>query len=182
MHQMDSKRTKKKLDGNCTRMLLAILNKSWKQHPKKQLLDGHLPPISKTIQIRRTRYAGHCWRSKDKLISDVLQWTPSQRHASVGRSTRTYLQQLDIDTGCSLEDLPEAMDDWNEGQEKSGKSVLAAWHDDDMCVYKYMCVYIYIYIYICTKCRSKIWNNFKKFFCLICPIFEKNVINLNFHD
>ena len=26
----------KKLDSNCTRMLRAILNKSWKQHPTKQ--------------------------------------------------------------------------------------------------------------------------------------------------
>ena len=25
-----------------------------------------------TIKIRRTRHAGHCWRSMDELISDVL--------------------------------------------------------------------------------------------------------------
>ena len=30
------KRMEKKLDHNCTRMLWAILNKSWKQHPTKQ--------------------------------------------------------------------------------------------------------------------------------------------------
>ena len=66
------KRMEKKLDGNYTRMLRAILNKSWKQHPIKQLLYGHLPPITKTIQVWRTRHAGHCWRSRDELISDVL--------------------------------------------------------------------------------------------------------------
>ena len=49
---------KKKLDGNCTIILRGIVNKSWKQHPKKQQLYGHLPPISKTIQIRRTTHAG----------------------------------------------------------------------------------------------------------------------------
>ena len=49
-----------KLDGNCTIMLRAIVNKSWRQHPTKQQLYRHLPPILKTIQIRRTRYAGHC--------------------------------------------------------------------------------------------------------------------------
>ena len=38
-------------------------------------------------------------------------WTPSHRHASVGRLARTYQPQLCTDTGCSLEDLPEAMDD-----------------------------------------------------------------------
>ena len=28
------------------------------QHPTKQQLNGHLPPISKTIQIKRTRHEG----------------------------------------------------------------------------------------------------------------------------
>ena len=32
----------RELDENCTRMLLAILNKSWKQHPTKQQLYSHL--------------------------------------------------------------------------------------------------------------------------------------------
>ena len=50
----------KKLDGNYTRMLRAILNKSWRQHPTRHQLYGNLPPITKTIQARRTRHAGHC--------------------------------------------------------------------------------------------------------------------------
>ena len=52
-----TKRRQKKLDGNYTRMLQAILNKSWRQHPTKQQLYGHLPPITKTIQVRLTRHA-----------------------------------------------------------------------------------------------------------------------------
>ena len=71
-----TKRLEKKLDGNYTRMLRAILNKSWRQYPTRHQLYGHLPPITKTIQARRTRHAGHCWRSRDELISDVLLWTP----------------------------------------------------------------------------------------------------------
>ena len=70
-----TKRPKKNLDSNYTRMLKAILNKSWWQHLTRHQLCGHLPPITKTIQVRRTRHAGHCWRSKDELISDVLLWT-----------------------------------------------------------------------------------------------------------
>ena len=66
----------KKLDGNDIRMLQAILNKSWKQHPTKQQQYGHLTSISQTIQVRRTRHADHCWRSKDELISDVPQRNP----------------------------------------------------------------------------------------------------------
>ena len=72
-----TKRLKKKLDGNYTRMLRAILNKSWRQLPTRHQLYGHLPPITKTIQVRRTRHAGHCWRSLDELINDVLLWTPA---------------------------------------------------------------------------------------------------------
>ena len=79
--------------------------------PKRHQLYGHLPPISKTIQVRRTRHAGHCWRSRDELISDVLLWTPTHGRAKAGRPAQTYIQQLCEDTGCSPEDLPEAMND-----------------------------------------------------------------------
>ena len=107
----------KKLDSNYTRMLRAILKKSWWQHPTKQQLYGHLPPITKTIQVKRTRLPGYCWRSRVKLISDILLWTPSHGRAKAGRPARTYIQQLCVNTRCSLEDLPEAMDDrggWRE--------------------------------------------------------------------
>ena len=96
-----TKRLEKKLDGNYTRMLRAILNKSWRQHPTRHQLYSHLPPISKTIQVRRTRHAGHYWRNRDELISDVLLWTPTYGQAKAGRPARTYIQQLCEDTGCS---------------------------------------------------------------------------------
>ena len=73
-----TKHMEKKLDSNYTRMLQAILNKSWRQHPTKQQLYLHLPPVTKTIKVRRTRHAGHCWRSRDEFVIDVLLWTPSQ--------------------------------------------------------------------------------------------------------
>ena len=106
-----TKRLKKKLGGNYTRILRAILNKSWRQHPTRHQLYGHLPPIPKTIKARRTRHAGHCRKSKDELISDVLLWTPAYGQAKAGRPARTYIQQLCDDTRCSPEDLPEAMND-----------------------------------------------------------------------
>ena len=112
-----TKRLEKKLYTNYTRMLRAILNKSWRQHPTKQQLYGHLSPITKTIQVRRTKHAGHWWRSRDELISDVLLWIPSHGWAKAGWLARTYIQQLCEDTGCSPEDWPEAMNDregWRE--------------------------------------------------------------------
>ena len=113
-----TKRLEKKLDGNYTRMLHAILNKSWRQHPTRHQLYGHLPPITKTIQVRRTRHAGHCWGSRDELISDVLLWTPTHGRAKAGRPARTYIQQLCEDTGCCPEDLPKAMNDREEWRER----------------------------------------------------------------
>ena len=70
-----TKRLEKKLGGNYTRMLRDIFNKSWRQHPTRHQLNSHLPPITKTIQVRRTRHACHCWRSRDELVGDVLLWT-----------------------------------------------------------------------------------------------------------
>ena len=113
-----TKRLEKKLDGNYTRMLRAILNKSWQQHPTRHQLYGHLPPITKTIQVRRTRHAGHCWRSRHELIRDVLLWIPTHGRAKAGRPARTYIQQLCEDTGCCLEDLPRAMNDREEWRER----------------------------------------------------------------
>ena len=99
----------KKPDGNYTRVLRAILSR--RQHPTRHQLYGHLPPITKTIKVRRTRHAGHCWRSKDELLSDLLLWIPPYGQAKAGRPARTYIQQLCEDTRCSSEDLPEAMKD-----------------------------------------------------------------------
>ena len=106
------------VDGNYTRMLRAILNKSWQQHPTRHQLYGHLPPITKIIQVRRTRHAGYCWRSRDELIRDVLLWIPTHGRAKAGRPARTYIQQRCEDTGCSPEDLPRAMNDREEWRER----------------------------------------------------------------
>ena len=97
-------------------------NKAWR-YPIKQLLYGHLPPITRTIQIRQTRHAGHCWRSKDELISNLLLWTPSHRRAKVEQPARTYLQQFCANIGCCLEDLLEQWTIETGGKRGSWKSV-----------------------------------------------------------
>ena len=136
-----TKRLEKKLDGNYTRMLHAILNKSWLQYPTRHQLYGHLPPITKTIQVRRTRHAGHCWRSRDELIRDVLLWTPTHGRAKAGRPARTYIQQLCEDMGCCPEDLPGAMNDREEWRERVRdiRATSATWW------WWFTSIYIYIY-------------------------------------
>ena len=113
-----TKRLEKKLESNYTKMLRPILDKSWRQHHSKHQLYGYLPPIAKTIQVRRTRHAGHCCRSRDELISDVSRLTSSYDQAKAGRPARTYIQQLCEDTGCSPEDLPEAKNDREQWRER----------------------------------------------------------------
>ena len=115
------------------RMLRAILNKSRRQHPTKKQLYGHLPFITKTIKVRRTRHAGHRWRSKDELISNILRWTLSQGRAKTGRPARTYIQQL-----CADKTSREQWTIKTGGERGPGRSLLAAQHD----------IYIYVYIYI----------------------------------
>ena len=106
-----------------------------------------MPPITKTIQDRRTKHEGHCWRSKDELISDALLCTPAYGQAKPGQPARTYIQQLFEDRGCSPEDLPKAMND----REKWRKRVMdiraggtAWWWWWGGFIY----IYIYIYIYV----------------------------------
>ena len=127
-----TKRLEKRLDGNYTRMLRAILNKTWRQHPTRHQLYGHLPPITKTIQVRRTRHAGHCWRSRDELIRDVFLWTPTHGRAKAGRPARTtfsnYVRIRDVV-------LKTCLGRWmigRSGKRGSGISVLPARHDDEV--------------------------------------------------
>ena len=83
---------------------------------------------------------GHSWRCRDELISDVLQWTPLHGRAKAGQQARTYKQQLCAVTGCSPEDLLEAMN-YMEGERERVRNM----HADD--IHKYVYIYIYIYIY-----------------------------------
>ena len=98
-------------------MLRAALNISWKQHPTKKVLYGMLPPISETIRDRRLRFAGHCYRAKTELASDLILWQPTHGRRSRGRPAKTYVDQLTEDIDCDPENLPVLMtdrDDWKE--------------------------------------------------------------------
>ena len=120
---MLTKWLEKKLDGNYTRMLRAILNKFWRQHPTRHQLYGHLLPITKTTQVKRARHAGHCWRSRDELIRDVLLWTPHM----AGHTFSSYVRIGDI----VLKTCQRRWRVGKSGERVSGISVLVARQDDD---------------------------------------------------
>ena len=124
------KRLEKKLDGNDTRMLQAILNKSWWQFPTKHQLYGHLPPITKTIQVRRARQTEHCWRSKDELISDVLLQCG---RAKAGPPAITDIQHRIRDVAQKT--CQRRWTIGKSGERGSGISVQTAWHDDIYILY-----------------------------------------------
>ena len=130
-------------------MLRAILNKTWQQHPTRHQLYSHLPPITKAIQARRTRHAGHCCRSKDELIRDILLWTPTYGRENAGRPARTYIQQLCEDTGCTLKTCQRRWMIGRSGGRRSWISVLAARHDDDG----------YCYSFYTVKCLQLLLSN-----------------------
>ena len=111
---MAGEETRRKLHKNVESSIEQVLATTSHETPTIRTLA----PIMKTIQVRRTRHTGHCWRSKDELISDVLLWTPTYGRAKAGRPARTYIQQLCEDTRCNSEDLPEAMSDREKWRER----------------------------------------------------------------
>ena len=163
MHYLDANKTaeekaRRQLHKNAASNIDQVLEAT----PHKAPTIRPPTPITKTIKVRRTRHAGHCWRSRDELISDVLLWTPSYGRAKTGRPARTYIQQLCEDTGCSPEDLPEAMNDREKWRERvrdiraGGTTWWWWWLSNTQIEYSYHLdflfwsfkIYIYIYIYI----------------------------------
>ena len=102
MHHLDSHSMKRKLDGNCTKMLNAVWNKYCKQHSTKQQLYCLLLPIWKNIVEREDMMDTVCEEV-------VLLSIPTHEHSSVIRPAMTYIAQLLAENGCRREDLLGAM-------------------------------------------------------------------------
>ena len=88
----------KRLKGNYTRMMRAILNRSWKDHQNNKEIYGNIPDICTSIRQQRFRFSGNFWRSKLELASDVIIYQPTQGKRKIGRPRRTYVDQLVDDT------------------------------------------------------------------------------------
>ena len=86
---MQAKRLEKKQDGNYTRMLRAILNKSWRQHPTNTKYTATFPPSRKLSKLDEpdmqdtaeepwrahkwcTPRDPHIWPGKSKTISSNI--------------------------------------------------------------------------------------------------------------
>ena len=70
-----------------------------------QIIHG----VKQCITCQHTKY--YNITNYNRYITYELLWTPAYGPAKAGQPVRTYIQQLCEDTGCSPEDLPEAMND-----------------------------------------------------------------------
>ena len=109
-----------------------------------QCILRYLETIQLGINYLYSMRIGHCWRSKDELISDILLWTCTYDRAKAGRPARTYFQQLCEDMGCSHEDLPEAMNDREKWRERVWDIRAIGtwwwWWDENIWLRSYNCV------------------------------------------
>ena len=142
-------RMEKKLDDNCARMLRAILNKYWKQHPTKQQLYGHLTPMTITIQVRRNMLdpAG------DVEMNSLVTYSCGPLHMDEQRQDvqlgPTYNSSVPIQD-VALKTYRKRWTTERSGGREPERSVLMAWHDD---------IYIYIYIYRLTGIMVGVFAN-----------------------
>ena len=75
---LESSILKKSLEKNQTLYPFGLAN--WVNDLNSLLISPQ--PLNAIFDIRRTRRAGHCWRSRDELIRDVLLWTPTHGRAN----------------------------------------------------------------------------------------------------
>ena len=123
-----TKRLEKNLDGNYTRMLRAILNKSWRQHPTRHQLYGHLPPITKTIQVRRNRHAGEAGTSSKVMYSYGPSHMAEQKQGDqLEHIHSSYVRIRDV----ALKTCQRRWMIGKSGERGSRIPVLVARHDDD---------------------------------------------------
>ena len=130
--------------GGYTRMLQAILNKSWRQHPTKQQLYDFLPPSRKLSKLDEqdvldtvgevVTYSCGPLHMDEQRLDDQLEPTFNSSVLLQDVALKTYQKRWMIERG---------------GRRESGRSMLVMRHDDDDDdVYHHHHHYIYIYIYM----------------------------------
>ena len=65
-----------KFEGACGKMLRVVKDVTSQKHLTKEVLSAGLPRISTRIRERSLRFGGHCWRSKNEDVSDLVLWGP----------------------------------------------------------------------------------------------------------
>ena len=95
-----------------------------------------------------------CWRSKNKLISDVLLWTPLHEQTWVGWLAKNYIHQFQVHIGCRLDDLARMIPVGTNGERDKGIHAISTpwwwWWWWSISLFSYLsiliCPYQHIYI------------------------------------
>ena len=107
----------KKLDGNYQWMLQAVLIKSGSNTLNIAVVSSLPSHLKKTIQVKRTKHAGHSKGSKFQLKSNTFPWSPTHGLDSLGWPATTYVSSVQTLNGVwGLADNDWWRDGWEERQ------------------------------------------------------------------
>ena len=98
----------KKQDGTYLQIMRMVLNIHWTHTIKNEILYGTLERLSNKIR-RRIKFAGHCLRIEDEVVSDLVLWQSTHGTRRRGRLPDSYIKTLEHDTGLRENDLRASM-------------------------------------------------------------------------
>ena len=99
----------KQLDGTYTRILRMILNVHWSPKVTNEVLYGAIEKISTKIRRRLLKFAGHCLRRDDEVVSDLVLCEPNHGARRRGRPPESYIRNLECETGIPASEMKVAM-------------------------------------------------------------------------
>ena len=126
-----TKRLKKKLDGNYTRMLRAILNKSWRQHPKDTNYTATCLPSWKIYKLDEpdTQDSAGEARTNPSIMYSYGHppMAKQKQHDQFEHTYSSYVRIWDV----TLKTCQKRWMIGRSGERGSGISVQAARHEDN---------------------------------------------------
>ena len=96
-----------RLNGSYKRLLRITHNVDWRAHARNSFLygSGTIPPLPQTIAKTTLRFAGHAFRAKDQLVTDIMMFEPRPTASKL-----SYLKTLCHLTGATKEGRGGALD------------------------------------------------------------------------
>ena len=116
----------KKLNGTYTRLLRSALGFVWSDKISNEILYGNLPKVTDKIQSRRLKLAGHLRRHEEETANNLIFWDPQHGVRSRGRPVRTFINQLEEDTGLEAREVDVLMQDRDRWRTIAGRSLNAS--------------------------------------------------------
>ena len=81
------------------------LNVHWFQKVTNEALVGDLEKISTKIIRRFLKFAGHCLRRDDEVVSDLVLWEPTNGTRRRGGPPESCISNLERETGIPASEM-----------------------------------------------------------------------------